>query len=117
MRPALARLLGDWVAEEGSRAGLVRTSSVAVGGILIHHKQTPIDMEGLPGDVGAGVRGQKNHGPGEVLRYLDPAERDVFLELEKERTMVGMHRGVHGAQSDRVHANVFRSYVLSRRPR
>src|SRR5260221_6649563 len=68
-------------------------------------------------DVGTRVRGQKDHRPGKVLRYLDPAERDVFLELEKERTVVGMHRGVHGARSDGVHANVLRSHVLSRRPR
>jgi hypothetical protein len=53
-------------------------------------------MEGLAGDVGTGIGGQKNHRPGKVLRYLDPAERDVFLELEKERTVVGVHRGVHG---------------------
>ena len=84
---------------------------------LIHHKQTPIDMEGLAGDVGTGTGGQKDHRPGKVLRYLDPAERDIFLELEKERTVVGMHRGVHGARSDGVHANVLRSHVLSRRPR
>src|SRR3979490_2504528 len=84
---------------------------------LIHHKQTPIDMEGLAGDVGTGIRGQKDHGPGEVLGYLDPAEWDVFLELEKERTVVSMHRGVYGARSDGVHANVLRSHVLSRRPR
>ena len=54
-------------------------------------------MEGLAGDVGTGIGGQKDHRPGKVLRYLDPAERNVFLELEKERTVVGMHRGVHGA--------------------
>ncbi len=70
-------------------------------------------MEGLAGDVGTGIRGEKDHGPSEVLRYLDPAERDVFLELEKERTVVGMHWGIHGARSDGVHANFFRSHVLS----
>jgi|HubBroStandDraft_6_1064221.scaffolds.fasta_scaffold262387_2 hypothetical protein len=74
-------------------------------------------MEGLPRDVGASIRGQKNHRPGKVLRYLDSAERDVFLELGKERTVVGMHRGVHGAGSDCVHPNVLGSHVLSRRPR
>jgi hypothetical protein len=72
-------------------------------------------MESLAGDVGARVRGQKNHSTGEVLRHLDPAERDVFLELEKERTVIGMHRGVHCTWSDGVHANVFWSRVLSRR--
>jgi hypothetical protein len=46
---------------------------------------TPIDMEGLASDVGTGVRGEKDHGAGEVLRDLDPAERDVFFELEKAR--------------------------------
>ena len=67
-------------------------------------------MEGLARDVGTGTGGQKDHRPGKVLRYLDPAERDVFFELEKQRTVVGMHRGVHGARSDGVHSNVLRSY-------
>ena len=74
-------------------------------------------MEGLAGDVGTGIRGQKDHGSGEILRYLDPVERDVFFELEKKRTVVDVHRGVHCARRDGVDANVLRSHALSRRSR
>ena len=56
-------------------------------------------MEGLAGDVAAGLRGQKDHGPGKILRYLDPPEGDVLLELKKKCSMVGVHRGVDGART------------------
>ena len=64
-------------------------------------------MEGLAGDIAAGFRSQKDHGSGKVLWYLDPAERDVFLELEKEGAVAGMHRGVHGARPSQKLLNYF----------
>lgn len=70
-------------------------------------------MERLTGNVGAGIRGQEDDRAGEVFRDLDSAERDVFLELEEERAMVGVHWGVHGTRRDGVHTNVLRSHVLS----
>ena len=46
----------------------------------------------LTGNVGAGIRGQEDDRAREVFRDLDSAERDVFLELEEERAMVGVHQ-------------------------
>jgi hypothetical protein len=66
-------------------------------------------MEGLAGDVAAGLRGEKNHCPGQVLRDLDPAERDVFLELEKEGTVVSART----ARVIRIGARTFTLKILS----
>jgi hypothetical protein len=69
-------------------------------------------MQCLAGDVGAGLRSEKDHRAGEVFRHLDASERNIFLELEEERAVVGVHRGIDGAWSNRVHTNVLRSHVL-----
>ena len=44
---------------------------------LLVHDQAAIDVQGLPGDVAAGVRREEDRCPGKIFRNLHAAKRNV----------------------------------------
>jgi hypothetical protein len=67
---------------------------------LVVHDEAAIDVQGLPRDVAAGVRGKEDRCAGEIFRELHAAERNVLFVLEEFGAVIGVHRRVDRTGGD-----------------
>jgi hypothetical protein len=88
----------QWEMEQGRPGGerncrlSPHSSGVHLSERLVVHDQAAIDVQGLPSDVAAGVRGEEDRCAAEIFRELHAAERNVLFVLEEFGAVIGVHR-------------------------